>query len=129
MPVVARTATLDPRIDLSHTAGRNRVPGGLVPSLLALARDHLDMDVALVSEFTERDEVFQAMEGEGDSFGIRPGSTIPLMVIPSNSARIADRASEVEVLQAMTTCLGSWRRRKVTICRTKVVTVAADLSP
>ena len=78
MPVVARTATVNPRIDLSDATGRSRVPGGLVPSLLAMARDHLDMDVAVVSEFTDRDEVFQALEGEGDTFGIKPGSTIPL---------------------------------------------------
>jgi EAL domain-containing protein (putative c-di-GMP-specific phosphodiesterase class I) len=46
---------------------------GTVEQLLELARRHLEMDVAFVSQFTDGRQVYRAVDGDGGSFGIRPG--------------------------------------------------------
>jgi hypothetical protein len=52
---------------------------GAVRRTLAAARDHLGMEVAFVSEFTEDGrQAFVAVEGEGRSFRLREGGSIDL---------------------------------------------------
>ncbi len=41
--------------------------------IIALARDHLEMDVAFVSEFTGGKQVYRAVDGDPQSFGIEVG--------------------------------------------------------
>ena len=45
---------------------------------LAIVREHLEMDVAYVAEFTGGQEVYRALEGDAESFGLAQGEGIPL---------------------------------------------------
>jgi EAL domain-containing protein (putative c-di-GMP-specific phosphodiesterase class I) len=53
--------------------------GELVKRTLATAREHLDMDVGFVVEFVEGRDVVQAIDGDGDSFGLERIEGIPLV--------------------------------------------------
>ncbi|MDQ1631668.1 MAG: hypothetical protein QOC80_1640 [Frankiaceae bacterium] len=50
-----------------------------VERVLALARHHLRMDVAWVSEFAGNEQVFRAVDDGGTGFGPRAGTTAPLL--------------------------------------------------
>jgi len=65
----------------SHTEGP---PLFLLPArdsverLLTLARMHLGMEVAIVSEFTGEEQVLRHLEGDPEAFGLQIGATTPL---------------------------------------------------
>jgi hypothetical protein len=44
-----------------------------VERALAIVRKHLDMDVAYLAEFTGGQEVYRALEGDAESFGLARG--------------------------------------------------------
>ncbi|TMK96276.1 MAG: EAL domain-containing protein, partial [Actinobacteria bacterium] len=46
-------------------------PPDLIAHVLALAREYLEMDVAVVSEFTQGEQVYRFIEGDGGSFGFQ----------------------------------------------------------
>ena len=46
--------------------------------VLAAAREHLGMDVSYCSHLTADEEIIQSVDGDGRSFGLQPGSTIPI---------------------------------------------------
>jgi GAF domain-containing protein len=49
-----------------------------VERLLALARMHLGMEVAIVSEFTGDEQVLRHLEGDPEAFGLQIGAGAPL---------------------------------------------------
>ncbi len=49
-----------------------------IERMLSAVRETLRMDVAFVSEFSEDQLVFRALEGDSDSFGWREGDSFPL---------------------------------------------------
>ena len=49
-----------------------------VERALAIVREHLEMDVAYLAEFTDGQEVYRALEGDAESFGLQEGEGIPL---------------------------------------------------
>lgn len=49
-----------------------------IDRLLAMVREHLDMDVAYLSEFRGGEQVLRALEGDGSSFGVRAGGALSL---------------------------------------------------
>jgi GAF domain-containing protein len=57
--------------------GLNQPPEA-IESLLSMARENLEMDVAFVSEFSGDQLVFRALEGDAESFGWRKGEGFPL---------------------------------------------------
>ena len=50
----------------------------IVERALAIVREHLEMDVAYLAEFTGGQEVYRALEGDAESFGLQEGQGIPL---------------------------------------------------
>jgi EAL domain-containing protein (putative c-di-GMP-specific phosphodiesterase class I) len=50
-------------------------PDEMVRWLLSLARHHLQMDLSWLSRFTAGTQVIEALDGDGESFGLGPGST------------------------------------------------------
>jgi EAL domain-containing protein (putative c-di-GMP-specific phosphodiesterase class I) len=50
----------------------------LVRDVLALAREHLDMDVAFVSEWTQGRQVLRTLQGDSESFGLHENDSMPL---------------------------------------------------
>ena len=63
-------------VQLAELASR-RTPD-IIEQVLALARETLDMDVAFVSEFTQDQMLFRALEGDRESFGWREGEGVLL---------------------------------------------------
>ena len=59
-------------------AETNRGSTQTVERALAIVREHLDMDVAYLAEFTGGQEVYRALEGDAESFGLEQGEGIPL---------------------------------------------------
>jgi transcriptional regulator with GAF, ATPase, and Fis domain len=55
----------------------DRMPGN-IEDMLREVRETLNMDVAFVSEFTEDQLVFRAVEGDAESFGWREGASFPV---------------------------------------------------
>jgi GAF domain-containing protein len=51
-----------------------------VESVLASAKEALDMDIAIVTEFVDDRLVFRAVSGDAASFGFQEGGSIPLRV-------------------------------------------------
>lgn len=49
-----------------------------VERILSIAREHLGMDVAFLSEFVQGKQVYRTMAGDAASFGIREGGSIAL---------------------------------------------------
>ena len=49
-----------------------------VERALAIVREHLEMDVAYLAEFADGQEVYRALEGDAESFGLEEGGGIPL---------------------------------------------------
>jgi len=49
-----------------------------VERALAIVREHLEMDVAYVAEFTDGQEVYRALDGDSESFGLEQDEGIPL---------------------------------------------------
>lgn len=49
-----------------------------VERALAIVREHLEMDVAYLAEFTGGREVYRALAGDAESFGLEKGEGIPL---------------------------------------------------
>ena len=49
-----------------------------IEHMLRDVRETLDMDVAFVSEFSEDQLVFRALEGDAESFGWREGESFPI---------------------------------------------------
>jgi EAL domain-containing protein (putative c-di-GMP-specific phosphodiesterase class I) len=52
--------------------------GDFVERVLAAAREHLDMDVALLTEFVDDRQVYRLVSGDGASFGLEPGGGLAL---------------------------------------------------
>lgn len=50
----------------------------IVERALAIVREHLEMDVAYLAEFTGGQEVYRALDGDAESFGLEEGEGIPL---------------------------------------------------
>jgi GAF domain-containing protein len=83
---------------------------GTVEQLLELARRHLEMDVAFVSQFTDGRQVYRAVDGDRESFGIRPGDgpvleeTICRRMIDGDIPQVVpDTAADVRVRTLRTT--------------------------
>jgi GAF domain-containing protein len=55
----------------------DRTPG-TIEDMLRDIREALQMDVAFVSEFSEDQLVFRAVEGDAESFGWREGDSFPI---------------------------------------------------
>ena len=55
----------------------DRTPKG-IEYMLRDVRETLNMDVAFVSEFSEDQLVFRALEGDAESFGWREGESFPI---------------------------------------------------
>jgi len=55
----------------------DRTPGN-IEDMLREVRETLNMDVAFVSQFTEDQLVFRAIEGDAESFGWREGEGFPI---------------------------------------------------
>ena len=55
----------------------DRMPGN-IEDMLREVRETLNMDVAFVSQFTEDQLVFRAIEGDAESFGWREGEGFPI---------------------------------------------------
>lgn len=53
-------------------------PAAPLEGVLSAVREVLEMDVAFVSEFVGDRQVFRALEGDAESFGIREGDSLPL---------------------------------------------------
>lgn len=51
---------------------------GQLSRIMELARRHLDMDVAFVAAFQDGKQVYQALEGDPESFGFETGDGPPL---------------------------------------------------
>ena len=49
-----------------------------VEQFLKVAREQLQMDLALVGEFKDGEEVFRSVEGDGESFGVEQDGSLPL---------------------------------------------------
>ncbi len=52
----------------------------VVESVLASAKEALDMDIAIVTEFVDDRLVFRTVSGDAASFGFEEGGSIPLQV-------------------------------------------------
>ena len=52
-------------------------PTHLVDAALQVAREQLDMDVAVVAELTASEEIFRRVDGDADGFGLVEGESIP----------------------------------------------------
>ena len=80
LPVAASrprtTIRLDPTKDGEHSLDRGEA-GELIDAALQVAREQLDMDVALVSEFTPGEEIFRRIAGDANGFGLSVGDSIP----------------------------------------------------
>ena len=59
-------------------AGTRTGSAETVERALAIVREHLDMDVAYLAEFTGGQEVYRALDGDAKSFGLEEGKGIPL---------------------------------------------------
>ncbi len=93
------------KVPLPHT-GRLNFEGStdLVRDVLALAREHLDMEVAFVSEWTEGRQVFRALQGAADSFGLVQDAALPLdgsYCIRVMSGAIANYVKDASVDEAV----------------------------
>ena len=55
----------------------DRMPGN-IEDMLREVRETLNMDVAFVSQFSEDQLVFRALEGDAESFGWREGEGFPI---------------------------------------------------
>jgi GAF domain-containing protein len=104
-PTVTKSAT-------SPRAEREGASNETIDRALALVREHLDMDVAYLAEFTGGRQVYRALAGDAESFGLEEGEGIPLEgtyykrvaegllsnVIPDTKAdpRVSDLASTIE---------------------------------
>ncbi len=53
-------------------------PSDIVERILAVARKHLGMDLAFISEFAQGKQLFRLMAGDAASFGIREGGGVAL---------------------------------------------------
>jgi GAF domain-containing protein len=53
-------------------------PTAPLEKMLSEVREALEMDVAFVSEFVGDRQVFRALEGDVESFGVREGDSLPL---------------------------------------------------
>jgi GAF domain-containing protein len=49
-----------------------------VAAALALAREQLDMELAVLGAVVDGREVVRAVDGDGESFGLAPGASLPL---------------------------------------------------
>lgn len=52
----------------------------VVESVLASAKEALDMEIAIVTEFVDDRLVFRAVSGDAASFGFEEGESVPLQV-------------------------------------------------
>jgi diguanylate cyclase (GGDEF)-like protein/PAS domain S-box-containing protein len=57
---------------------RSERPDGAVQRVLELAREQLGMDVTYLSEIGEERQVFRALAGDSESFGVETGGEVPL---------------------------------------------------
>jgi transcriptional regulator with GAF, ATPase, and Fis domain len=56
---------------------RDQTPG-TIEEMLRDVREALNMDVAFISEFSEDQLIFRALEGDAESFGWREGESFPI---------------------------------------------------
>jgi GAF domain-containing protein len=64
--------------DQGPAGGGFRQTPETIEQSLSLVREALQMDVAFVSEFAGERLVFRAIEGDGESFGWREGTSFPI---------------------------------------------------
>ena len=71
----------------AHVPGRSRSRSTIdgpreddevISAILAAAREHLDVDVAFLSEFTDGRQVFRTLDGDARSFGLQRDAGVPL---------------------------------------------------
>jgi EAL domain-containing protein (putative c-di-GMP-specific phosphodiesterase class I) len=74
--------------DISPENGASGSRHTLIEQILALALEHIGMDVAVLAEFSDGNEVFRVIEGDAASFDVRPGAAIPFQ--DSYSRRLLD---------------------------------------
>lgn len=63
--------------DISHENGASESRHTLIEQILALALEHIGMDVAVLAEFSDGNEVLRVIEGDSASFDLRPDAAIP----------------------------------------------------
>ncbi|MDX6402369.1 MAG: hypothetical protein QOF27_2975, partial [Gaiellaceae bacterium] len=66
------------RAEPGYESHRRRLDPLSIQRVLELARDELDMEVAYLSEFRDGDQIFQSIDGDAGSFGVKAGSILPL---------------------------------------------------
>lgn len=62
-------------------AGGNDAPepgAETLEEILSVFREAFEMDVAFISEFVEDQQVFRAIEGAAETFGVEEGTSLPL---------------------------------------------------
>ncbi len=69
---------------------RTRDRRSLIEQILALAREHVGMEVAVLAEFSDADEVFRVIEGDAAAFDLQTDESIPFQ--DSYSRRLLDAA-------------------------------------
>jgi putative nucleotidyltransferase with HDIG domain len=65
------------RLQAASTLSVDRVRAAAL-AVLRAAREHLDMDVSYISRITDEEQIVASVDGDGASFGIEPGTTVPL---------------------------------------------------
>ncbi len=84
---VALYAAKAGRSATTGTTGRSRSRSSIdgpreddevISAILAAAREHLNVDVAFLSEFTDDHQVFRALDGDAQSFGLEQDASVPL---------------------------------------------------
>lgn len=63
--------------DVSHDTAASGSRHTLIEQILALALEHIGMDVAVLAEFSDGNEVLRVIEGDSESFDLRPDDAIP----------------------------------------------------
>jgi DNA-binding NarL/FixJ family response regulator len=80
-PPAASASALEPEVPAraaSEPHGRADRAPDLLDGILRFARQELAMDVSFMSELTDDEQRFHRLDGDGASFGIVVGSTVPL---------------------------------------------------
>ena len=77
MPQISSTAELQARVQSDPGLPLAMGPSG-VDRLLTLIRQHLDMELALVSEFTPDEQIIRRVDGEAKAFGLEEGTRTSL---------------------------------------------------
>jgi hypothetical protein len=75
----ANASARSPEVRATGTPTRHRTPGGdRITGTLRLARTETQMDVAVLGEICNGHEVVRYLAGDGASFGLTPGASMPI---------------------------------------------------